>query len=145
MIIFNLLFNLFFLISSYNDIKKREIPELCIIIMFLIVIIRLIIYKNFSETYISISIYCLPFYIILILETYLKKELIGLGDIKLMLIIGAYFSNINLYFLNLYYTLMYGLALLYIIIIRPREKYIPFVPMMNISCILLEIYWEILH
>ncbi|WP_067142046.1 prepilin peptidase, partial [Oceanivirga salmonicida] len=133
MIIFKILFNLFFLISVYEDIKKKIIPEFCIILMLIIAIINAIIYKNFSILYYSISIYCLPFYIIIIIETYLQKELIGLGDLKLMLAIGAYFSNTDLYFLNLYYALTYTIALISVIIFQPKEKYIPLAPMLYIS------------
>lgn len=141
MIILNILFNLFFLVSVYEDIKKKIIPEICIISMLIIVIIKAMIYKNFSDLYYSTAIYCLPFYILIIVETYFQKELIGLGDLKLMLILGAYFSNIDLFRLNIYYALTYTIAFIYILIFRPKEKYIAFAPMLYISYLIIEI-WE---
>ncbi len=145
MIILKMFFNIFFIISVYTDIKEKIIPEYCIVTMLLISIIQLIIKQNFSQFYYSISIYCLPFYILIILETYLKKELIGLGDIKLMLVIGAYFSNSNLYFMNMYYTLTYSFGVVYIVLIKNKNdnEYIAFAPMMYLSYLILD-FWGII-
>lgn len=77
-----------------------------------------------------------PLFLILLIELHINKELIGLGDIKLMLLIGFFFGEKDYIFIHNYYLFSYFLATLYILILRKKLKeYIPFAPMLIISAI----------
>lgn len=135
---------LLWLIILIYDLKKMIIPDKFLILSFFL----LLIYKN-GEILSSIKGMCFfsfPLFLILLIELHINKELIGLGDIKLMLLIGFFFGEKDYIFIHNYYLFSYFLATLYILILRKKLKeYIPFAPMLIISAIFFIIYILILQ
>lgn len=133
-----LLFNVFFIICVINDIRKMIIPDTCIFIMLFLTLINTCLKNDFQNFYIGISIFSFPFLILIIIEQHLNKEIIGLGDVKLMICIGAYFRSISIYFLYKFYIFMYIFAGIIIVCFfrNKNKKYIAFAPIMYITFVL---------
>lgn len=109
-------FILLFLISIV-DIKKKIISDNCLILLFLMGIIQSFINKVFINYYVGMGIYIIPFIFLYMLEDYFKRELIGFGDIKLLLFLGGNLTlkgEINVIEENIHKVLNYYI-LLYII------------------------------
>ncbi|WP_068267486.1 prepilin peptidase [Caviibacter abscessus] len=130
-----IIFNILFIICVISDIRKMIIPDIFIFLMLIITIINTFLKNDFQNFYLGISIFSFPFLILLIVEQYLKKEIIGLGDVKLIICIGAYFGNVSLEFLYKFYTFMYIFSGLIVIVFFRNKKYIAFAPMMYITFI----------
>ena len=80
-------------------------------------------------------VYPMPLIILYILEDYFKKELIGFGDIKLMMVIGGNMGYKSLAEVVKFYHVVYFLAgitiilfLLYMKYKGKKAEYIPFAP-----------------
>lgn len=88
--------------------------------------------------YVGMAIYSFPLFLIWLLEVHLDKELIGLGDIKLIILLGLYKGMVTVSYLYTYFTLVCIISLIYILIIKLigiKDKYIPFAPMLILGMI----------
>lgn len=138
--IIKFIFHIIFIICLIKDIKEKIVPEIYIDIMFILMIIKTIYQSNYILCYISLSIFILPIFLIMIAETYINKEIIGLGDIKLFILIAIYFSNNSIYFVYCFYTTLYIISAFSIVIfIKIKEKYIAFVPYMYLTFLIYDI------
>lgn len=84
-----------------------------------------------------------PLFFIWLLGMHINKELIGIGDIKLVIIIGMKIKNENIANLYHYYFITYLIGFvvsIIIIIINKDKKEIPFAPMLCFSYILREVF-----
>lgn len=131
--ILKIAFHIIFIYSVLVDIHKKIIPEKCFILLLIISIIKSLINSNFFNTYIAISIFIFPIFLILLAETYIDKEIIGLGDVKLLLTISCYFSNSNILFIYNFYTILYIISGIYILFIRKFKGYIAFAPIIYLT------------
>ncbi len=138
MILISITFHIFFILCVYYDIKKRIIPEFYFRIMLILSLIKCLINSNIIDTYHAISIFIFPVFLQIFIETYTEKEIIGLGDVKLFMVIALYFSNINISFVYNFYTTLYLLSAIYILLFRKFKGYIAFAPLIYITFFIYE-------
>ena len=126
-------FYLILLMISIYDFKYMLIPDYLLFLLFLF---------SFVNMYIGMAMFSFPLFLLLLIEEYFKNELIGLGDIKLMVCIGAFKNYENIYYLLNYYVLIYLFALIYILflicIFKVKNKYIPFAPMISLALFVID-------
>ncbi|WP_197271488.1 prepilin peptidase [Oceanivirga miroungae] len=131
----NILVHIFLIILLIQDLLYKEVEEQIIRIIFILAIIKLVLYDNYIVSYISLSIYVLPFYIMYIVSTYLNKELVGLGDFKMIIIFAILISSDDILKLITFYLVTYLFAFIYSIIVFKKTKYIPLIPWMYLGYI----------
>ena len=117
------------------DIRKKIIPDRGFIILVIIGLLKGMLKANVEGYFLGMCVYPMPLIILYILEDYFKKELIGFGDIKLMMVIGGSLGYKNLAEVLKYYHIVYFLAgitvilfLLYMKYKGKKAEYIPFAP-----------------
>ena len=124
------------------DIRKKIIPDRGFIILVIIGLLKSMLNTNIEGYFLGMCVYPMPLIILYILEDYFTKELIGFGDIKLMMGIGGNMGYKNLAEVVKYYHAVYFIAgitvILFIIYFRYRGKkaeYIPFAPFLIMGVI----------
>ena len=117
------------------DIRKKIIPDRGFIILVIIGLLKSMLNTNIEGYFLGMCVYPMPLIILYILEDYFKKELIGFGDIKLMMGIGGNLGYRNLAEIVKFYHAVYFLAgimaILFILYLKYKGKkaeYIPFAP-----------------
>lgn len=139
----DILFFILFFFIILDDIQYMIIREKYLIPMLFISIF--INYTRLDNVFIGMAIYSLPLVSLIWLETYLSKEIIGMGDIKLSIVIGGYIANNSLYILYLFYNILFIISGCIALIIYLRTKkggreYIPFAPMLFITSLIVRFY-----
>ena len=124
------------------DIRKKIIPDRGLIILVIIGLLKGMINTNIEGYFLGMCVYPMPLIILYILEDYFKKELIGFGDIKLMMGIGGNLGYKNLAEIVKFYHAVYFLAgimvILFILYLKNKGKkaeYIPFAPFLIMGVI----------
>ena len=124
------------------DIRKKIIPDRGFIILVIIGLLKSMLKANVEGYFLGMCTYPMPLIILYILEDYFKKELIGFGDIKLMMGIGGNLGYKNLAEIVKYYHAVYFLAgimaILFILYLKYKGKkaeYIPFAPFLIMGVI----------
>ena len=117
------------------DIRKKIIPDRGFIILVIIGLLKSMLNTNIEGYFLGMCVYPMPLIILYILEDYFKKELIGFGDIKLMMGIGGNMGYKSLAEVVKFYHVVYFLAgitvilfLLYMKYKGKKAEYIPFAP-----------------
>ena len=136
MIAIKLLFNILFVFISYRDIKERILPESYLILMLILSLIKNFQNFNLFNLYLSMSIFTFPIFIQMLIEFYIKKEIIGLGDIKLFTILSIYFCRTDLIFVYKFYTSLYIIGAIIVLIFRRIKGYFPFVPIIYLTYVI---------
>ena len=124
------------------DIRKKIIPDRGFIILVIIGLLKGMINTNIEGYFLGMCVYPMPLIILYILEDYFKKELIGFGDIKLMMGIGGNMGYKSLAEVVKFYHVVYFLAgitvilfLLYMKYKGKKAEYIPFAPFLIMGVI----------
>ena len=117
------------------EIRKKIIPDRGFIILVIIGLLKGMLKANVEGYFLGMCVYPMPLIILYILEDYFKKELIGFGDIKLMMVIGGNMGYKSLAEVVKFYHVVYFLAgitiilfLLYMKYKGKKAEYIPFAP-----------------
>ena len=117
------------------DIRNKIIPDRGFIILVIIGLLKGMLKANVEGYFLGMCVYPMPLIILYILEDYFKKELIGFGDIKLMMVIGGNMGYKSLAEVVKFYHVVYFLAgitiilfLLYMKYKGKKAEYIPFAP-----------------
>ena len=118
-----------------TDIKKKIIPDSGFVILVITGLLKGMVKGNVEGYFLGMCVYPMPLIILYILEDYFKKELIGFGDIKLMMGIGGNLGYKNLAEIVKFYHAVYFLAgitvILFLLHLKykgKRAEYIPFAP-----------------
>ena len=124
------------------DIRKKIIPDRGFIILVIIGLLKSMLNANIEGYFLGMCVYPMPLIILHILEDYFKKELIGFGDIKLMMGIGGNLGYKNLAEIVKFYHAVYFfagiMAILFILYLKYKGKkaeYIPFAPFLIMGVI----------
>ena len=122
------------------DLKRKIIPEKCVIILLIIGLILALQNHDLERYYLGICAYSMPMIVLYILEDYFKKSLIGFGDVKLMMGIGGLFRYSGVENIFKFYTMLYifsGIVVLFLLFFKKLQKceYIPFAPFIIASYI----------
>ena len=117
------------------DIRKKIIPDRGFIILVIIGLLKSMLKANVEGYFLGMCVYPMPLIILYILEDYFKKELIGFGDIKLMMGIGGNMGYKTLAEVVKFYHVVYFLAGITVILFLfymkykgKKSEYIPFAP-----------------
>lgn len=134
----NILIIINFVIIIKEDIKKREIPNSCNIILFILGLIL-----NGKNGILGASIYLAPFFLIYgYLSDLLKKDSLGFGDLKLVFSLGAILGNRDYFevlkFLNFSFIFASLYILLEFILKKEIRKELPFGPFLILSFLVLD-------
>lgn len=128
---------------SINDIKKLEVPD-CL--SFLLIVIGLFngwYNGDFENKFLGMGTYIIPFILIYgYIANIFKKEILGFGDIKLVMGIGAiigYKGLISIYVFFINSFILASFYCLYIVIVKKKRKeerteiLLPFAPFLALS------------
>lgn len=133
--IFEIIEYITFFYICMTDIKKKIIPDSGFVILVITGLLNGMVKGNMEGYFLGMCVYPMPLIILYILEDYFKKELIGFGDIKLMMGIGGNMGYKSLAEVVKYYHAVYFIAgitvilfLLYMKYKGKKAEYIPFAP-----------------
>ena len=133
--IFEIIEYITFFYICMTDIKKKIIPDSSFVILVITGLLKDMVKGNMEGYFLGMCVYPMPLIILYILEDYFKKELIGFGDIKLMMGIGGNLGYKNLAEIVKFYHAVYFLAgitvILFLLHLKYKGKkaeYIPFAP-----------------
>lgn len=125
------------------DYCEYWIPDLSIIIIFSFNVIKAVLdnyYYNHNFNFSGMIFSILFFIIIILIELLLKKELLGFGDIKLIVVLMM--GKSILYFSQLL-LLSSGLGLVYYLFSNKKNKMVPFGPSIATAYLILTIIFSI--
>lgn len=134
---------LFLIVRS--DFKKKIIPDKFTLIIFLLGIIKVVLFKeNIESKIIGMGVYPVIFLFLYGYgETIFKKEVVGFGDIKLLSSLGFYIGYFGIYSLVLFYNTIFLLSFFYGIIYKFyfKDSEVPFAPIIVIGTFIFEFLW----
>lgn len=148
--IFNLFVVIIFLLISWKDLKEKIIPNFFVLgIIFLKLLKIIFLNENFEKSFLGLGVF--PIILILIygyISDFLKKEIIGFGDIKLVGAIGFYLGYSGIYNFIIFHNIIFILSFLFVlpmIFIKrlKKEKEIPFAPFICLGTIIYKIFMVI--
>ena len=142
------LFIILFLISI-KDLKEKEIPNfLTLGIIFLGILKIIFLHKDFEKSFLGLGTF-LIFFLFLYgyAGDFLKKEIIGFGDIKLVSGIGFYFGYSGIYNLIIFHNIIFILGFLFLIPILflkkiKKEEEVPFAPCICLGAVIYKFFVE---
>lgn len=130
---------------NIEDIYKKEVPNFGNILFFFLSIYYMSLQGVVvSRIFLSVAVYIFPLILLYgYVSDFLEKDVLGFGDIKFIMGVGALMSS-ELLWISLYYFYLFSFSLsavfglLYIHIKQERE--IPMLPAFSISFILLKVF-----
>ena len=127
------------------DLKRKIIPEKCVIILLIIGLILALQNHDLERYYLGICAYSMPMIVLYILEDYVNKTLIGFGDVKLMMGIGGLLGYFEIEKVLNFYMILYifsGIIAFLFLFLKKWKKYeyIPFAPFIVVSYVIFRIF-----
>ncbi len=145
---------LFFI--SLKDLKEKEIPNfLTLGIIFLGILKIIFLREDFEKNFLGLGVF--PVFFLFLYGyagDFLKKEIIGFGDIKLVSGIGFYFGYSGIYFgysgiynLIIFHNIIFILGFLFLIPIFflkkiKKEEEVPFAPCICLGAVIYKFFVE---
>ena len=142
------LFILLFFISL-KDLKEKEISNfLTLGIIFLGVLKIIFLHEDFEKSFLGFGTFSIFFLFLYgYASDFLKKEIIGFGDIKLIGAAGFYFGYSGIYNLIIFHNIIFILGFLFLIPIFflkkiKKEEEIPFAPCICLGAVVYKFFVE---
>ena len=144
---FSFFITLFFI--SIKDLKEKEIPNfLTLGIIFLGILKIIFLREDFEKNFLGFGVF--PVFFLFLYGyagDFLKKEIIGFGDIKLVSGIGFYFGYSGIYNLIIFHNIIFILGFLFLIPIFflkkiKKEEEIPFAPCICLGAVIYKFFVE---
>ena len=142
------LFILLFFISL-KDLKEKEIPNfLTLGIIFLGILKIIFLHEDFEKSFLGFGTFSIFFLFLYgYASDFLKKEIIGFGDIKLIGAAGFYFGYSGIYNLIIFHNIIFILGFLFLIPIFflkkiKKEEEIPFAPCICLGAVIYKFFVE---
>ncbi len=144
---FSFFITLFFI--SIKDLKEKEIPNfLTLGIIFLGILKIIFLREDFEKKFLGFGVF--PVFFLFLYGyagDFLKKEIIGFGDIKLVSGIGFYFGYSGIYNLIIFHNIIFILGFLFLIPIFflkkiKKEEEIPFAPCICLGAVIYKFFVE---
>ena len=142
------LFILLFFISL-KDLKEKEIPNfLTLGIIFLGILKIIFLHEDFEKNFLGFGTFSIFFLFLYgYASDFLKKEIIGFGDIKLIGAAGFYFGYSGIYNLIIFHNIIFILGFLFLIPIFflkkiKKEEEIPFAPCICLGAVVYKFFVE---
>ena len=117
------------------DIKRKIIPERGFLILLAMGFLKALYFNYLTEWYLGICAFSMPLLFLYIVEDYVKKELIGFGDIKLMMAVRGLLRYENISETVRFYIFLYILGGIFSIFLsaylkirKKKTEYIAFGP-----------------
>ena len=138
---------LFFI--SLKDLKEKEIPNfLTLGIIFLVFLKIIFLREDFEKKFLGLGVF--PVFFLFLYGyagDFLKKEIIGFGDIKLVSGIGFYFGYSGIYNLIIFHNIIFILGFLFLIPIFflkkiKKEEEVPFAPCICLGAVIYKFFVE---
>ena len=138
---------LFFI--SIKDLKEKEIPNfLTLGIIFLGILKIIFLHEDFEKNFLGFGVF--PIFFLFLYGyagDFLKKEIIGFGDIKLVSGIGFYFGYSGIYNLIIFHNIIFILGFLFLIPIFflkkiKKEEEVPFAPCICLGAVIYKFFVE---
>lgn len=138
---------LFFI--SLKDLKEKEIPNfLTLGIIFLGILKIIFLREDFEKNFLGFGVF--PVFFLFLYGyagDFLKKEIIGFGDIKLVSGIGFYFGYSGIYNLIIFHNIIFILGFLFLIPIFflkkiKKEEEVPFAPCICLGAVIYKFFVE---
>ncbi|WP_427041761.1 prepilin peptidase [Fusobacterium sp. SB021] len=138
---------LFFI--SLKDLKEKEIPNfLTLGIIFLGILKIIFLREDFEKNFFGLGVF--PVFFLFLYGyagDFLKKEIIGFGDIKLVSGIGFYFGYSGIYNLIIFHNIIFILGFLFLIPIFflkkiKKEEEVPFAPCICLGAVIYKFFVE---
>lgn len=137
----------FLVLISYVDYKKKIISNKCIIVLFLIrfslIVVEILFIKN--RAYYIVTQYMLGAVVggfIFLIPRFFVKNSVGMGDIKLVSVIGLYVGIdkiMTVIFVSLLMSLLY-FFIMFMLKKYSREKLVAYAPFITLSFIICTIF-----
>lgn len=123
---------------SFIDIETHIIPDRCYIILLVTGFIYSVFCADTETWFLGASSYGLPVLLLYSASDFIKKEVIGFGDVKLICAVGGFLSYSGLKNLFWFYEILYisaGIFSIFLIFFRKRtlKCYIAFGPFICFS------------
>jgi leader peptidase (prepilin peptidase)/N-methyltransferase len=141
-LIFFMFFSLLIVLSGI-DLKKYYIPDrLSLSLIFLGLVLSFFNGVGLERSFLGASTYAFPFILIYGFgDSFMKKEVMGFGDVKLAAGIGSFLGYMNFYILHMFFTTAFvlgaGISLMLIgLKIKKREDMVPFGPFLSAASLL---------
>ena len=142
------LFILLFFISL-KDLKEKEISNfLTLGIIFFGILKIIFLHEDFEKSFLGFGTFSIFFLFLYgYASDFLKKEIIGFGDIKLIGAAGFYFGYSGIYNLIIFHNIIFILGFLFLIPIFflkkiKKEEEIPFAPCICLGAVVYKFFVE---
>ena len=142
------LFILLFFISL-KDLKEKEISNfLTLGIIFFGILKIIFLHEDFEKSFLGFGTFSIFFLFLYgYASDFLKKEIIGFGDIKLIGAAGFYFGYSGIYNLIIFHNIIFILGFLFLIPIFflkkiKKEEEIPFAPCICLGAVIYKFFVE---